>query len=139
VYRAVKEYRNRFPEKAVIYSTPGAARFGWAQLMGGASLPMIPKVDLESFYKALPQMTYGKNENHKSVIWSLQNPGQNYLFFLNKFEDFQLDLSEFKGRYQIYTIDAETGKTSPRTRIRGGSNIMIKPLENDTIFFIEKI
>lgn len=139
VYRAVKEYRNRFPEKAVIYSTPGAVRFGWAQLMGGASLPMIPKVDLESFYKALPQMTYGKNENHKSVIWSLQNPGENYLFFLNKSEDFQLDLSEFKGRYQIYTIDAETGKTSPRTRIRGGSNIMIKPLENDTIFFIEKI
>src|SRR5690606_20855096 len=58
VYRAVREYRDRFPRKAVIYSTPGAARFGWAQLMSGASLPMIPKVDLESFYKALPEMTY---------------------------------------------------------------------------------
>src|SRR5699024_9909209 len=33
VYRAIREYREGFPDKAVIYSTPGAARFGWAQLM----------------------------------------------------------------------------------------------------------
>lgn len=139
VYRAVKEYRERFPEKAVIYSTPGAARFGWAQLMGGASLPMIPTVDLDSFYRALPQMNFGENEDFNSAIWSLQNPGESYLFFLNKTENFQLDLSALKGRFQIYTIDAETGETSPRTRVRGGSEITINPLENDKIFFVEKI
>src|SRR5690606_28962524 len=105
VYRAVKEYKERFPKKAVVYSTPAAARFGWAQLMGGASLPMIPKVDLDSFYKALPLMSYGENENFDSTIWSLKNPGESYLFFLNKLEAFELDLSKFKGKFQVYSID----------------------------------
>lgn len=139
VYRAVKEYRERFPQKAVLYSTPGAARFGWAQLMGGASLPMIPKVNLEAFYKALPKMSYGEKENYESAIWSLQNEGNSYLFYLNSVEDFQLDLSAFRGRFQVYSIDAETGEASARNKIRSGSTVTIKPLENDRIFFIEKL
>lgn len=139
VYRAVKEYKERFPKKAVIYSTPAAARFGWAQLMGGASLPMIPKVDLDSFYKALPLMSYGENENFDSTIWSLKNPGESYLFFLNKLEAFELDLSGFKGKFQVYSIDQETGVVSLRTKISAGSSITIKPLKNDTIIFIEKL
>lgn len=139
VYRAIKEYRERFPEKAVIYSTNNAARFGWAQLMAGASLPMIPKVDLESFSESLPRMNPGENEDYKSAIWSLQDPGESYLFFLNKSEDVKLDLTNFRGRFQVYTIDAETGKTHPKTRVRGGLEIVIKPLENDKILFIKKI
>ncbi|HQF49144.1 MAG TPA: DUF6298 domain-containing protein, partial [Flavobacterium alvei] len=41
VYRAVREYREKYPNKAVLYSTMGAPRFGWAALMGGASLTAI--------------------------------------------------------------------------------------------------
>ena len=35
VYRAVREYREKYPEKVVLYSTDGSPRFGWAALMGG--------------------------------------------------------------------------------------------------------
>ncbi|HEX9151899.1 MAG TPA: DUF6298 domain-containing protein, partial [Flavobacterium sp.] len=46
VYRAVREYREKYPDKVVLYSTDGSSRFGWAALMAGASLPAIPKIQL---------------------------------------------------------------------------------------------
>jgi hypothetical protein len=43
VERAIREYRTRFPDKAVIYSADGADRFGAAALKAGASLAQVRK------------------------------------------------------------------------------------------------
>ena len=46
VYRAVKEYRDRFPGKAVVYSGDGYPEFGMAVFMAGGSLPVLSiKID----------------------------------------------------------------------------------------------
>ncbi|MET0392622.1 MAG: DUF6298 domain-containing protein [Chitinophagaceae bacterium] len=42
VYRAVKEYRDRYPGKAVVYSGDSYSEFGIAALMAGGSLAVIP-------------------------------------------------------------------------------------------------
>ena len=42
VYRAVREYRERYPEKAVTYFSQQYPENGWAVLMGGGSLANIP-------------------------------------------------------------------------------------------------
>jgi hypothetical protein len=42
VYRAVKEYRQRFPDKAVIYSGDSYADYGVAAFMAGGSLAVLP-------------------------------------------------------------------------------------------------
>lgn len=41
VYRAVKEYRTKYPEKAVLYSSDSYDQFGLAVLLAGGSLPVI--------------------------------------------------------------------------------------------------
>jgi hypothetical protein len=43
VERAVREYREKFPEKAVIYSADGFDRFGAAAAKGGGSLAQVKK------------------------------------------------------------------------------------------------
>jgi hypothetical protein len=43
VLRAVREYRQKFPDKAVIYMADGDDRFGLAALVGGASLAQMPR------------------------------------------------------------------------------------------------
>ena len=43
VERAVREYRTKYPDKAVIYSADGADRFAAAALKAGASLPEVRK------------------------------------------------------------------------------------------------
>jgi ribosomal protein L28 len=42
VYRAVKEYREKYPSKAVVYSGDSYPEFGIAVLMAGGSLPVLP-------------------------------------------------------------------------------------------------
>ncbi len=42
VYRAVKEYRERYPSKTIIYSGDSYAEFGIAVFMAGGSLPVLP-------------------------------------------------------------------------------------------------
>ena len=50
VYRAVKEYRDKFPGKAVVYSGDSYAEFGMAVLLAGGSLPVLPnEIDKEIF------------------------------------------------------------------------------------------
>jgi hypothetical protein len=42
VYRAVREYRDKFPAKAVVYSGDSYPEFGMAVFMAGGSLPVLP-------------------------------------------------------------------------------------------------
>ncbi|WBL23391.1 DUF6298 domain-containing protein [Zunongwangia sp. HRR-M8] len=139
VYRAIREYREKFPEKAVIYNTNGAPRFGWAQLMAKASLPSIPKIDLESFYVEIPKMKFEKDEDFNSSIWTLQNSGQAYLFYLNKIDTFSIDLSKSKGMFQVYNVNSETGQTQKTEVLKAGTKVEIVPENNNHIFFITKI
>ncbi|MDN3594828.1 DUF6298 domain-containing protein [Zunongwangia endophytica] len=139
VYRSVREYRDKFPEKAVLYNTNAAARFGWAQLMATASLPSIPRVDLESFYKEVPKMKFAENQDYESDIWTLQNIGKAYLFYLNENRSLSVDLSDFFGEFQMYTIDPETGETTKKETLKAGSEVTIKPANNEHLFYVVKI
>ncbi len=42
VYRAVKDYRDKYPGKAVVYSGDSYPEFGMAVFMAGGSLPVLP-------------------------------------------------------------------------------------------------
>ncbi len=43
-YRAVREYRQRYPGKAVIYSADPIGDLAWAVFMAGGSLAGIPRI-----------------------------------------------------------------------------------------------
>ena len=55
VYRAVNEYKQRFPTKAVIYSAQKFPELGWASLMAGGSCANIPVKDL-TFLRSIATM-----------------------------------------------------------------------------------
>ena len=66
MYRAVREYREKFPEKAVMYSGDSYPEFGWAVFMAGGSLAVLPKdIDKELLKAAVgmkPVVSSSKNE-----------------------------------------------------------------------------
>lgn len=66
VYRAVKEYKDRFPAKAVSYSGDSYPEFGMAVLMAGGSLAVLPaSIDTELVKAAAamrPAISTNKNE-----------------------------------------------------------------------------
>jgi len=66
VYRAVKEYKERFPLKAVVYSGDSYPEFGMAAFMAGGSLPVLPPDIDKDILKAAagmkPVISANKNE-----------------------------------------------------------------------------
>ena len=66
VYRAVREYKEKFPNKAVVYSGDGYTEFGVAAFLAGGSLSVLPEnVDKELLKAAAgmkPIASINKNE-----------------------------------------------------------------------------
>ncbi len=65
VYRAVKEYKEKFPSKAVVYSSDSYIEFAMAAFMAGGSLTAINNIDKEMVNAAVsmkPIASLNKNE-----------------------------------------------------------------------------
>ena len=139
VYRAVREYREKYPEKVVLYSTDGSPRFGWSVLMAGGSLPNIPKIELPTFYSALSEMKLVKANQFSDVVWKLENKGKAYLFYAKNSQDISIDLASDKGDFEVYSINATTGSVSKNANISGGKTVVIPASEvKEKVLFIVK-
>jgi len=126
VYRAVREYRDKYNTKAVVYATPGASRFGWPVLMAGGSLAAIPKITIPGFYESLSTMKTVPEEHYNSAIWTLKKNGESYLFYLQKANQLTVDLSNEKGTFEVYWINPENGNQIAKETISGKLNHTLK-------------
>ncbi|SHL54143.1 hypothetical protein SAMN05443543_102468 [Flavobacterium flevense] len=141
VYRAVREYRDKYSNKAVIYSTPGANRFGWPVLMAGGSLAAIPKIVVPGFHDALANMKTVSAENYNSSFWTLEDKGEAYLYYFQNETQAKLDLSDYKGTFEVYWINAENGNQIAKEVIQGKSVATLKApdgKESKIVAYIKK-
>ncbi|WP_044624737.1 DUF6298 domain-containing protein [Neotamlana nanhaiensis] len=139
IYRAVREYRKKYPEKAVLYSTNAAPRFGWAVLMAGGSLPALPKIENVGFNIALSNMKPAMESNYESAIWKLKNEGVNYLSYLRNAKEVSVDLSKYKGKFQAFWINQKDGSIASVLTLKGGIKHTINASSNNAkVLFIQK-
>lgn len=140
VYRAVREYREKYPEKVVLYSTDGSSRFGWAVLMAGGSLPNIPKIQLSSFSSEVSGMKFVNGNTFSDAVWKLENKGKAYLFYAKNSQDISIDLASDKGDFEVYSINATTGSVSKKANIDGGKKVVIPvtDIKEKVLFIIKK-
>ena len=69
VYRAVKEYKEKFPGKAVVYSADSYAEFGIAAFLAGGSLSVLPEnVDKELLKAAAAMKPTASTNNNEYVL-----------------------------------------------------------------------
>ena len=125
VYRAVSDYRQQYPDKAVVYSAQKYAELGWASLMAGGSCAAIPVKD-QTFLSALSQM---KPLHPQSDVYILQ--GENSWLVYNNISSYDMNIGN--NRYVMYRINDETGEIS---RLRDVSGIL--KLQERGLFWIKK-
>jgi len=107
-YRAVREMRDRYPEKAVTFFAQQYPDYGWAILMAGGSLPNIPINEKtadklqKTFLHDVCQMT--PVEGQDCVAIGRQDTG--YLVYP---QGGKPSIAVPNGRYQVYTIDMKSG------------------------------
>ena len=70
VYRAVKEYRDKFPAKAIVYSGDSYPELGMAAFMAGGSLAVLPAEIDKDLLKAAVRMKPVASSNKNEYILS---------------------------------------------------------------------
>lgn len=142
VYRAVVEYRQKYPEKVIVYSADTSSKFGWPVLMAGGSLANIPQINIPNFYREVAQMKIAKPLGKPHQVWGLEKPGVSYLFYLWDYNPLiTLNLSPYSGNYDIYWIDSKTGEVLSKNRVKGKQKHILKSTEinkRPIVVFIKK-
>ena len=106
VYRAVREYRDKYPEKAVMYSGDNYPSYSWASFMAGGSFTNI-KVNESGFLKAASQMRPVTINNQ---AYALSDLNGGYIFYTDA---------------DVSTVDLNIPKSAFATWINPGSGKII--------------
>jgi hypothetical protein len=132
VYLAVKNYRQLYPSKAVMYSSDSFDQFGWAVLMAGGSLPVLPALPA-NFLKAVTNM---KPVEGKQYLLSNQN--KEWIIYCNQGEH-TIPQVDPKQIYQLVWIDPKNGTIFKEIEVLGAAlEKFEKPVSYDLVAWIKK-
>ncbi|MEO6285335.1 MAG: DUF6298 domain-containing protein [Dyadobacter sp.] len=105
IYKSVLEYRRKYPEKAVLYSSDGYDSHGWAVLMAGGSISAVPAVKVKGFLSAASSMKPVTISEH----YALADSSKGLIIYQDSSQALNLDLTKWKGIFQLHRIDSKTG------------------------------
>ncbi|QXU44073.1 pectate lyase [Pedobacter sp. D749] len=139
VYHAVSEYKNKCPEKAVMYSGDNFDSFGWAIFMAGGSLSNVNEIDktvLRAASAMKPFLPAGKSAKQ----YGLENAGKAYILYNASTNAVNLDLSKVTGKFNVKVLNTRTGKVLKEEKINGGAMVKLnKVASGDEVIIVNKI
>jgi hypothetical protein len=111
--RAVREYRQKFPDKAIMFDPEdGGTPDGWAVLMGGGSLANVRDLSPE-LRAAIPSMKPLDLANASAGQYALGDPASGYLVYSASASPVRLDLKSADGLFAVYDISLPSGRAAP--------------------------
>jgi hypothetical protein len=119
--RQVREYRDRYPDKAILSAHEHADP--WAVLAAGGSIPALPSGVDPELLAALPRLRPCGSSVPVARQWTLAEPGRQYFVYASPGAPIQLDLSADPATFTAYRIDRGTGqavRSSSSALIQGG-------------------
>lgn len=135
-YKAVKEYRTKYADKAVTFFAQQYPQYGWAILMAGGSCPNVPIKD-GKFLSDVAKMAYisGEGDSKQQMIGS---PEVGYVIYSHDGHPTMNGIEP--GTYATYAIDVQDGKVerlSKKEKLDGSSTIT--NFGNDKVLWLEKL
>ncbi|MDB5192867.1 MAG: pectate lyase [Segetibacter sp.] len=117
VYRAVSEYKQKFPNKAVLYNGDAADANGWAVFMAGGSMAAIPVIDQQFLNDASTMKPLKSTPNQ----YTLANGGKGYIVYSN---GDKAQVNPKAGLYKARWINPRNGSIiKEETDVQGGKTI----------------
>jgi hypothetical protein len=140
VYRAVSEYKQRNPEKAVIFNADGFDAFGWAVFMAGGSLPCIPVVGHPQFLADASGMKVMALPDNPVGQWALES-AKGYIVYNSSIGVVKLDLTKNNSSFTVRFINPFNGHLlKEEQKLKGGALTEIKcPTPGPVVAWISKI
>lgn len=138
VYRAVKEYRIKYPEKAVCYYSNSYPQYAWASFMATGSLPCLPTLENEKLLEDVTKMDIVEELCNDSQV-TIGNIQIGFVIYSEEGE-VTIDLTQCNEKYNLYRIDQNTGKiTKEKKTINSKQKILNISKEKKDIIWLEHI
>lgn len=132
-YKAVNEYRQKYPDKAVTFSAQNYPAMAWASFMAGGSCPTLPVTD-KKFLKDASTMKVEETDtdNYKKMV----NSGKSIIIY-SQFKGNVPVLLE-KGRYVLKQINPKTGDVHILSKsVKGGQTYQLDV--DSTVYWFDKL
>ncbi|KAA9345432.1 DUF6298 domain-containing protein [Larkinella humicola] len=140
VYRAVRDYHRKFPDKAVTYAADHADALAWAVLLAGGSMPNLPVVADPQFLADVAQMQPVDVPQKPAGQWAMGNEKTGYILYTESAGAVQLDLTKAAGSFSVHSIHPKTGQiVKSKEGIKGGSVVSLsKATEGAEVIWVKK-
>ncbi|MCI6504342.1 MAG: DUF6298 domain-containing protein [Prevotella sp.] len=104
VYRCVRDCRNTYPDKAVVYYGANYPQFGWAVLMAGGSCPDISVRNTEFLHDVATMSP----ADSIGGLYTMKNNKGDILAYIPK-DITPINIKIDPGHYVMYRLDGKTG------------------------------
>ena len=137
-YRAVREYRDRYPEKAVTFFSQQYPTYGWAILMAGGSLPNVPlHAQLYTLNSTLLKDLCQMKAIDADGCIVLGDSQKGYLVYP---QTAQASIPVASGKYQLCGIDTRSGDiTVIQKTLRLQDSFRPDSSKKDMIYWLRKL
>src|SRR5207302_7854594 len=120
----VREYREKFPDKAIITNLEQGD--GWAFAAAGGSFPKLPAKTDERLLAALARMTPIKDAAEGR--WTLGEAGKQYFVFSLKGENIAVNVGDTSGEFTVHHVDLRDGKvTAEEQKVTPSNGVIVIP------------
>jgi hypothetical protein len=135
IHRAVREYATRYPGKAIMFSADNASAAGWAVLIGGGSLPVLPATTEPELLKAVVSM------RPDSLVGAYALSGlRHVLVHPGNGSELAANLTLKKGQWMIRFIDPTSGRFfGDNVKVEGGVKHDIRLPALGALAFLTKL
>lgn len=124
VYRAVSQYRQAHPDKAVMYSADNYDSYGWASFIAGGSMAKLP-ADLNVQFLADAASMKPVKSPQTGDYFLAGESGQ--IIYSTTGQPVQVDLSAKKGSFKLVWISPKDGKVTGKAEtVKAGKVIQVK-------------
>jgi hypothetical protein len=140
VYRAVREYRIKYPEKAVMFSDDMSSDLAWAVFMAGGSLAGIPRIAQAGFLASATSMRPAELPGAPSGQWALGNARKEYIIYSRSSGRIVLDASATGGPMTAFWINPRDGSVlATRQYDKDDKSIELKsPTSSPVVVWIKR-
>jgi hypothetical protein len=120
VYRAVREYRQRYPGKAIMFSADLSNDLAWAVFMAGGSLAGIPRRSETGLLEHAASMQPVDEPGMPAGQWTLGNARKELIVYSRSSGSVRLDPDTTTGPMTVYWIDPEDGSLLGKQKLDQG-------------------
>lgn len=133
-YNAVKEYRVKYPDKAVTFFSQQYPQYGWAILMAGGSCPNV-KIESDKLLADIAKMSYISGEGN-SETQVIGNKSVGYIIYTHKAGDISINVES--GKYRLHEINTKTGQIETiKKNENAAGTYTIKGKDRETAYWME--